>query len=241
MKLRYNYRLNPTKQQEELLKQAGGTTRFLWNHFLEQNVKKYEEEKKFSFYYEMAVSLPKLKKELTWLKNTYSQVLQQVLKDLDGALKFKKHGRGFPNFKSKYAKRDSFRYVQNTKIEDNKYLLLPKIGRIRIKLHRQLPKYSSVTIYQDQGHWCASFVVEKETKPKQQIKRAIGIDMNSSCFATSEGKMISNPKFLKQAKDQVKGLQRALSRKQKGSSMRTKAKDRLGRVMRSIRNRRHTT
>ena len=245
MKLRYNYRLNPTPTQIELLKQAGGTTRFLWNYFLRKNIDEYATSKeytgigKFVFYHDMRKQLPELKKQLPWLKNTYSQTLQAVLLDLDGALKFKKHRRGFPKFKSKYAKRDSFRYIQNTKIEDNKYLVLPKIGRIRIKLHRELPKYSSITIYQEGEHWVASFVVEKQEAPKQQIERAIGIDMNSELFAVSDGLFISNPRFLKQKQTQVRGLQRALSRKQKGSSGREKARDRLARVMSQIWKRRH--
>ena len=47
MKLRYNYRLYPNKSQEHLMKNVGGTCRWLWDRFLEENIKKYEEEKKF--------------------------------------------------------------------------------------------------------------------------------------------------------------------------------------------------
>jgi putative transposase len=154
MYLRYKYRLQPTPKQVELLKQVGGTTRFFWNHFLFQNICEYSTSKeytgtgRFFFFADMCLQLPKLKEKYPWLKNTYSQVLQQVLKDLDAALKFKKYGRGFPNFKNKYAKRDAFRYVQNTKVENNR-LHLPKIGNIKIKLHRALPEYKSVTILQE--------------------------------------------------------------------------------------------
>ncbi len=238
MKLRYNYRLNPTTKQVDLLKQVGGTCRWLWNYFLGQNIQEYKTNKKFKFYHEMATSLPKLKADHQWLKETYSQVLQQVLKDLDQALKFKKHGRGFPKFKKKYDQRDSFRYVQHTKIE-GKYLHLPKIGAIKIRLHRALPKYTSVTIFQDQGHWYASFVVEKQEiqKPKP-IDQVIGLEVNSKDFALNTGELIPNPKFLKQKREQVKGLQRKLARKQKGSNSRTRAKQRLGVLSRQIRNKR---
>jgi putative transposase len=63
----------------------------------------------------MCKLLTALKKEKTWLKDTYSQVLQQSIKDLDAALKnMGKMGAGFPQFKSKYTTPVSFRYQQNT-------------------------------------------------------------------------------------------------------------------------------
>ncbi len=239
MKLRYNYRLNPTPKQRERLKQIGGTTRWLWNYFLGENIKRYEAEKKFSFYHEMRAQLPNLKREHEWLKETYSQVLQSVLIDLEQALKFKQHGRGFPRFKRKSDQRDSFRYALHTQVE-GKYLVLPKMGSIKIKLHRLLPRYSSVSIIQRNGHWYASFVVEKqETAKPEQIGEVLGIDLNSELFAVSSGKFYSNPRFLKQKKEQVKVLQRRLSRKQKASNGRKEAKQRLARFHQKIRNRRH--
>jgi putative transposase len=86
MKLRYKYRIYPSELQEHNLNQTAGNARFIWNHFLKLNKDKYEKEKKFIFYNEMANQLPNLKQSLSWLSLSYSQILQAKLKDLDLAL-----------------------------------------------------------------------------------------------------------------------------------------------------------
>ena len=111
MKLRYRYRIYPTTSQETAFKQVGGSVRYLYNHFLKVNMDQYQTDKKFVWYNQMSSQLTKLKKQNTWLTETYSQVLQSSIKDLDVALKnMGKTGAGFPQFKSKYTTPVSFRY-----------------------------------------------------------------------------------------------------------------------------------
>jgi len=88
----YKYRILPTKEQEESLLQCSGNARFLWNYALKTNQDYYKETGKFKFYHELAVSLPKLKEEYPFLKESFSQSLQMVLRQFDKALKdsFKK-------------------------------------------------------------------------------------------------------------------------------------------------------
>ena len=66
----YKYRILPTKEQEESLLKCGGNVRFLWNYALRTNQDYYKETGKFKFYYELAVSLPKLKEEYPFLKES---------------------------------------------------------------------------------------------------------------------------------------------------------------------------
>ena len=96
----FKFRLYPTQKQESQLLQQAGNTRFLWNKFLESNIKTYQTTKKFQFSYEMITSIPKLKDEFEFLKLSFSQSLQQVGRQLDIALKdsFKK-SKSFPKFK----------------------------------------------------------------------------------------------------------------------------------------------
>ena len=63
----FKFRLYPTPEQESMLSQQAGNTRFLWNKFLESNIKTYKETQKFRFSYEMITSLPKLKEEFGFL------------------------------------------------------------------------------------------------------------------------------------------------------------------------------
>ena len=236
MKLRYNYRLYPADVQEVAFKQVSGNCRFVWNYFLTQNKINYEFYKKFIFGFEMNNELPELKKKYAWLKDTYSQVLQAKLKDLDLALKFKKYNRGFPKYKSKWNADNAFRYVQHTKITNNKCLRLPKIGDVKIRLHRDLPKYSSVTIYQNAGKWYASFVVEITELPKIDITTSIGIDVNANNITDSNRNIHIAPRPNRKYKKKLKHLQRLVSRKKNKSKNKSKAMARLKRFTAHIRN-----
>ena len=236
MHLRLNFRLYPTDIQEQSFKQAAGNTRWLWNYFLTQNKLNYEFYRKFIFNFDMNNELPNLKKKFTWLSSTYSQVLQAKLKDLGEALKFKKNNRGFPKYKKKWNGDNSFRYVQHTKITENQCLRLPKIGDVKIKLHRDLPKYSSVTIYQEAGKWMASFVVERVEIPKVEITTSIGIDVNANNIADSTGVLHIAPRPNRKYKKKLKHLQRLVSRKQKKSKNRAKAIAQLKRFTTRLKN-----
>jgi len=230
MKLRYKYRIYPTLSQEQQMISVGGSVRYLYNHFLKVNIDQYQIDKKFVWQFDMCRQLTLLKQQLPWLTKTYSQVLQQSLKDLDQALNNMKRGLGFPKFKSKYTTPISFRYQQHTSISDDfKYLNLPKLGLIRIKLHRALPsKYTGCTIMQTTKGWFASFVVElQEHKLVDDISNPVGVDVNSKYTALSTGELIKNPKPLKKSFPKIKKLQRQLSRKTKGSKNRLKSKHRL--------------
>ena len=239
MKLRYRYRICPTASQAQQMKSVGGAVRFLYNHFLKANIDQYQTNKKFVWYADMCQQLVELKKEKAWLSKTYSQVLQQSLKDLDTALKnMKKTGAGFPQFKSKYTTPVSFRYQQHTTIsDDGRYVKLPKIGDIRIRLHRALPSsYTGCTITQTPRGWYASVVVERnELDLTDQVYNPVGVDVNSQFTALSTGELIANPRPLSKKFKHIKCLQRKLSRKQKASRNRQRAKQRLARTHDQVR------
>ena len=239
MKLRYRYRIYPTPDQEQGMTSVGGSVRFLYNHFLKVNIDQYQLDKKFVWHFDMCQRLVELKKELPWLSETYSQVLQQILKDLDTALKnLKKTSAGFPKFKSKYTTPISFRYQQNTSISnDGRYVKLPKIGLIRIRMHRALPSsYTGCTITQTPRGWYASFVVERnELDLTDQVYNPVGVDVNSQFTALSTGELIANPRPLSKKFKHIKCLQRKLSKKARTSKNRQRAKLRLTRTHDQVR------
>lgn len=239
MKLRYRYRIYPTERQAQQMISVGGSVRFLYNHFLKVNIDQYQENKTFMWQFDMCKQLVALKKDHTWLKDTYSQVLQSSIKDLDMALKnMKKTGAGFPQFKSKYTTPVSFRYQQHTCISaDGSSLHLPKIGDVRIKLHRELPgAYQCVTITQTPRGWYASFVVDvQEQSLVADVVNPVGVDVNSQYNVLSTGELITNPRPLAKKLKHIKNQQRKLSRKTKKSRNREKQKLRLARIHDQVR------
>ena len=147
--LRYNYRLNPTPEQEVKLIEFGATARGIWNLLLSENMRRYEYDKTFLFYKEMASLLKELKpfEEFAWIKSFDSAAAQQVARDLETAVKnafSKVRLQRFPKHKVSYKKKklhnDSFRAVNNSnciRIE-NGAISIPKVGKVPIVLHREL-------------------------------------------------------------------------------------------------------
>lgn len=231
MKLRFRYRLYPTKQQEELFKSFGGASRFLYNQFLWFNIGWYNTYKKFLWKNDMCKILVEMKTYFPWLTEIHSQVLQQAVGDLEQALKNMKHGSGFPQYKSKASTPYSFRYPQGVYIRNNTHVYLPKIGLVKIKLHRPLVSYKSCTIIQTARGWYISFVTDRdEQKQKCDINTSVGVDVNSQYTALSTCELIKNPRPLFKKRQRIKTLQRKLARKQKGSKNREKTRKLLARV-----------
>lgn len=242
--LRYNYRLNPTPEQEAKLVELGATARGIWNLLLSENMRRYEFDKTFLFYNDMASLLKEIKpfEEFTWIKSFDSAAAQQVARDLETALKnaiSKGRLQRFPKHKISYKKKkrhnDSFRAVNNSnciRIEDGT-ISIPKVGKIPIILHRKLAsKIKTVTIQYHHGKWGCSITQEVECKTaKQVLKTLTGFDINSKqTVVGSDGFVVDNPTFLKQSKTKLNQLQRQLARRTKGSNRWQKTKQRINKL-----------
>ena len=234
----YKYKILPTKEQEESLLQCGGNTRFLWNYVLKINQDYYKETGKFKFYHELAVSLPKLKEEYPFLKESFSQSLQMVLRQFDKALKdsFKKE-KGFPYFKKKMLLNDSFTCPQKWRLGRG-FVFIPKIGEVKWIKHRAMKgKPKSITISQDGGKWYCSVLCEYTVSDKaKECDNVVGCDVGLKEFATlSNGTVISNPKHTKKYENKLAKEQRKLSKKQKGSKNRFKQRLKVRRIQNKVR------
>ena len=242
--LRYNYRLNPTPEQEAKLVEFGATARGIWNLLLSENMRRYEFDKTFLFYKDMASLLKDIKtfEVFNWIKAFDSAAAQQVARDLELALKnvfTKGRLQRFPKHKISYKKKklhnDSFRAVNNSnciRIE-NGAISIPKVGKIPIILHRKLAsKIKTVTIQYHHGKWGCSITQEVECKTAKQVLKTItGFDINSKqTVVGSDGFVVDNPKFLKQSKTKLNQLQRQLARRTKGSNRWQKTKQRINKL-----------
>ena len=209
----YKFRLYPTKDQISLLNQHIGHCRFVYNYFLNENKKIYEEEKKFIFYNETSNLLTILKKdkEYKWLKDINSQSLQASLKNLEIAFKnFFKKISNFPVFhKKSYG--GSFGITQNIKIEDNK-IVIPKFKEgIKFIKHREINgMIRNATVSKTPtGKWFVSIVVKSNIEELPKNSNIIGIDLGIKDFTTvSNAEVIENPKFLRKTLKKLKFLQR---------------------------------
>ncbi len=162
-------------------------------------------------YYKQQNALSFAKKNLPELQDVQSQVLQDALKRLDKAFKFRQErGFGFPRFK-KFGQYRSFVFPQfKANPVPGWQIKLPKIGAVRINLHRPLPdgfEVKQVRVICKASGWYAQLILAQDINiPKVQPHGAsIGIDLGLLSFlATSSGKMIARPKFFVQLQSKLK-------------------------------------
>lgn len=232
----FRFRLYPTKEQELLLHKTLGCSRFVWNYFLDLRQKSWKQENKSLSYYDTAKLLTQLKKEpeYSWLSEVSIIPLRYSIYELDGTYKkFFKGNCGYPNFKKKSGTNSIGLDTSAFSIKDGKFFIAKNKQPLNIRFHKQLPqnqeiKYIHITL-EPSGKWYVSFNFEVSIQPLPESQNQIGIDLGVSTFATtSNGDKIKSPD-LKKEYQKLKKLQKRLSKKQKGSKNRNKARLKVAR------------
>ena len=243
----YKYRIYPTEEQKVLLAKTFGCCRFVYNWALNLKIEVYKQEKKSIGNVELTNRMrSELKTEHEWLGEVNSQALQSALRNLDTAYKnfFRDtHAVGFPKFKSRKQKQ-SFQCPQHCSVDFGKGTIsIPKAKDIPAVLHRRFKgTVKTVTISMTpSGRYFASVLVGtsmQEMKPSGPKRdTTVGIDLGIKSLAVcSDGRTFDNPKNLQRSLDRLKLLQKRLSRKQKGSANRNKARIRVARLQEHIAN-----
>jgi len=147
---------------------------------------------------------------------------------------------GYPRFKGR-GRYDSFTYPQYGFKLDGDRLHLSKIGDVRVVLHRPIEgTIKTLTIRRSStGKWYACFSVEYEPAPAPQKETTVGIDVGLESFATlSNGEKIENPRFFRTDEKALAKAQRKLSKAEKGTPERKKARKIVAHVHERIANRR---
>lgn len=240
----YPFRIEPNRKQQETINKTNDCGRFVYNHFLDVRSKAWQDSKTSVSYNKTSEMLTELKKERIWLKDADSMALQESLRDLDKAFQnfFEKRG-GYPKFHSKHNHNQSYRTrnQQNGIRIVGKYLVLPKLGKVKLRQSRPVEgTILNATIRKTpSGKYFVSLCVKTEAEPKPNKGGEIGIDVGIKTFYTdSNGNEVENPKYLRKSEKKLKREQRRLSRKEKGSKNGNKQRIRLARVHEKIANQR---
>ncbi|MFT9847472.1 RNA-guided endonuclease TnpB family protein [Aneurinibacillus sp. REN35] len=136
----FRFRLFPTSDQAQLLHQTFGCTRYIYNHFLTERKRVYEETGQTLSAKEMSSQLPLLKESLPWLKKADSIALQATIQALDIAYqKFFKEKKGFPRFKRRRNEQSYTTKNVNGSIRvEGNHIKLPKLGWVRFAKSREI-------------------------------------------------------------------------------------------------------
>ena len=237
----YKYRLYPNKEQKEYFAKCFGCVRFIYNRMLSDKINYYKETNR-----KLNNTPAQYKKDFPWLKEVDSLALANAQMNLQSAYNnfFARPETGFPKFKSK--KNHYYSYTTNNQkgsvLISDRYIKLPKIGLIKIKKHRGFKGIiKSVTVSKTPSDkYFVSVLVNCEEQEKlPQTNNEIGIDLGIKEFAiTSDGEMISNPKYLRKSEEKLRKLQKDLSRCKKGSNNREKCRIKVARQHEKIANQR---
>ena len=242
-------RLYPNDDQKIYINKLLGTSRFIYNKCLDYKINEYKNNNKSTNISDTNNYVKELKNEFEWIKESHSKVLQQSLINLETAYKnfFKDH-RGFPKFKSKHNNNQSCRFPVDAimGVKGNRINIIKALNDVHYKSSRQdeiaLNKHQksikSGTLSKDnQGNYYFSVLLDLPLKTLETPKREIvGIDLGIKNFVTSsEGTIYENLKF--KTKSKLKKLHKNLSKKQKGSNNRNKARIKLAKQYNKITNR----
>ncbi|WP_315121257.1 IS200/IS605 family element RNA-guided endonuclease TnpB [uncultured Clostridium sp.] len=242
----YKYRIYPNEEQKLYLAKTFGCSRFIYNKMLADRIKSYEENKDLDIKQIEYPTPAQYKTEFPWLKEVDSLSLSNEQLNLDKAYKnfFRDKSVGFPKFKSKKSNYHSYTtnnqkgtvYIENNKIK------IPKLKTmIKIKQHRQFDGLiKSCTISKTPGNkYYISILVDTENIKLPKTDKKIGVDMGLKEFAIcSDEHREPNPKYLRKSERRLIKLQKDLSRKQKGSNNRNKARLKVAKLHERIANQR---
>ena len=250
----YNFRLYPNQEDTRKLNQCIGSSRFVYNYYLDKKDKMYESTGKNWSLKDMCANLVGLESEYEWLKEVDSCALRTSLFDLDDAYtRFFKNFGSHPKFKSKHS-RNSYRTncirssykgkdYSNIKVDlEKRTIQLPKLGEIKIRGYRNLRKLPgriiNATVSREGNRYYVSVCVQENIDiPEFKLRNIVGIDLGvKNLVVASTGLKYKAMDAIKRRERKIRGLNKWLSRCQKGSKNRLKVIAKLQAAYRKLRN-----
>ncbi len=233
MEQAFRYRFYPTPEQETLLRRTMGCARLVYNRALAARTEAWYERQEKVDYIQTSSMLTQWKKQqdLQFLNEVSCVPLQQGLRHLQKAFSNFFSGRAkYPNFKKK-ANGGSAEFTKSGfKWKNGAVFLAKSTEALPIRWSRPLPDGcgpSTITVKLDpRGRWHVSLLVDNPNLKQLPVcTKSIGLDVGvTSLLTTSDGDKIANPRHFKRHRRKLKQVQKALSRKKKGSSNRRKAR-----------------
>ncbi len=245
--------LQPNNKQATHFAQASGVARLAYNWALAEWQRQYQADKDYrdqclqnGIEIDKAQlhspSESKLRKQLNAIKRDKFPFMLDVTK-CSPQLAIKQLGVAFSNFfkgKAKYPQfrkkgmRDRFSLSNDQFSVNEKRIRIPNLGWVKMREKLRFNgKIMSAKIFKRGEKWFASIAVELSQVEKLHPKtgQSIGVDLGVKHLATlSNGEKINSISPLKTQLAKLKRLNQSLSRKQKGSANRTKAKAKLSRL-----------
>ena len=171
------FRINPTMEQKILIWKTFGCNRFVWNHLLDERIS-YEKMNKGKL---LNTTPAHLKKNNPFLSEVDSMALINTQLNLNQACrklfpkgkspKFRKKGKDKRSYTTNWINNN----IEMIHVSDTEnYIKLPKLGLVRIILHRSIPdgwRMKNATVKETaSGKFFISLTFDAEVERKDPIK-----------------------------------------------------------------------
>jgi len=225
----FKVELKPTEIQKVKMHKTFGVCRFVYNLYLNECAKAYNEDGSFISGYSFSKWLnnefiPK-NPSYSWIKEVGSKAVKKSIMNAERAYKnfFKKTSK-FPKFKNRNS-RKSFYFPKNNKADISvcrHKINIPTLGFVRLKEFGYVPEgfdAKSVTVSQIADKYYVSVICEVEENDtiRKPNNEGIGIDLGIKYTAiVSNGRVFKNvnkTSKIKKIEKKLKREQRAFSRK----------------------------
>lgn len=238
----YRFRFYPNKKQLELINKTFGSSRYVYNYYLDKmknkgyvsastNIKDYTSILKYNTPFLQEVDSIVLTKSIFNLDDDYKKLFNKT----GGYPKHKsKNNRNSYNIPSTYKKYKDKEYCNIELDLTNRQIKLPKLKWVKIRGYRNTNningKIKNATISREpNGKYYVSILYEMYDKvPIIKPRTIVGIDLGIKKLLTlSDGTVYDNNKYIDKYTKRIKRKQRELSRKEKGSKNYYKCKKEL--------------
>ena len=225
------FRIKPDDEQKILIWKTFGCCRFVWNHLLDERIS-YEKLSKGKL---LNTTPAHLKKDNPFLSEVDSMALINTQLNLNQACK-KLFAKGkVPKFRAKRKDRRSYttNWINNNieivhKSDIENYIKLPKLGKVRIILHRDIPtgwRMKHATIKETaSGKFFISLTFDVEIEPiemKKEFEKVEAFDYSMPSLvvsASGENDITQDDiRWYRNLEGKIAREQRKLSRMQYGS------------------------
>jgi putative transposase len=227
----YKTEINPTKEQADKIRQTIGVCRFIYNLYLAENKRKYENGEKFFSYVDFSRWLNhnylKENPDKLWIKDVSTKsVIHSVINANTAFKNFFKGLSKYPRFKKKDKSDVKMYFVRNSAKEiiecERHRIKIPSLGWVRLKEKGYIPTnhnthiIKSGTVSYKAGRYYVSVLVEEMQLQKEKLNDfGIGIDLGLKEFAVLSNERIYNNINKTQ---KIKKLEKKLKREQRSFS-----------------------
>lgn len=232
------FRLYPNKSQKAKLFAQFAKHCELYNYCLKERVETYKlTGESPSSYEQMSSNIPKFREGIN--VTSAQQTVRRLDKSFSNFFRRVKAGvkPGFPRFKGRLDSMD-FTAGDGAGMRKERFYV-QGVGLIKIIKHRELPKYSRISVKYSNGQFFAAFTVEALPKALEPSEKKIGLDFGLKTFiTTSDGAKYDSPKFLKQSLSKLQMASRKRDKFEKGTLERRKRNFRVRNICRKVSNQR---